>query len=539
MSLNKKMGKGVTSIILSVILVVSMMVMAVVPASAEVNDAVREDANGVFVITSTIHATGKLGDVKFENEPVGFYQGSSFMINTNTVLTCAHCVDPERIKDEMADIGLKVNDIVYEIILNKDVTVTCALKKFSAADDYAILTLNEPIAGKSILKLGDSDAAVPTQSVFVLGFPALVTEFQQLMDVSNQSFDKDDVTFTEGEIQKLTSINNTDVIQHGCLTSKGVSGGPLVDANGNVLGVHKWKYDKKTYDQYGNLVNDDNDDNTTLQYATAINEVKKVLDSLMIEYTDADAPAPVPTEDEEAKETTEEVEESTEVAESVVAPVTEPTTAPADDESASTKNIIIIAIIALAVILIAVVVVIIIVSTKKKKNGPKNGPQGGPVMPPTTPQAPKTPQRPNTPYAQPYSRPQMPPQGAAPTMPSNDGVGETSVLNEGAGETTVLGGNQATGFALLRKANNERININKPEFTIGKERRRVDYCIENNNSVSRTHAKIRVRSGNCYIADLGSTNCTFVNGSKIAPNQEVALNKGDKIKISDEEFEVI
>lgn len=142
------------------------------------------------------------------------------------------------------------------------------------------------------------------------------------------------------------------------------------------------------------------------------------------------------------------------------------------------------------------------------------------------------------PVQPPYNRPPTP-VGSAPTMPTNDGAGETSVLNDGAGETTVLGGNQATGFALVRKSNNERITINKPEFTIGKERRRVDYCIANNNSVSRVHAKLKVRGGVCYISDLGSTNCTFVNGVKLSPNQEIALKKGDKVKISDEEFEII
>ena len=90
---------------------------------------------------------------------------------------------------------------------------------------------------------------------------------------------------------------------------------------------------------------------------------------------------------------------------------------------------------------------------------------------------------------------------------------------------------------MIRKRNNEKITINKPEFLIGKERRRVDYCISDNNSVSRAHAKIKVRAGRCYIADLGSTNCTFVNGVKLSPNQEVILSKGDVIKISDEEFE--
>ena len=92
---------------------------------------------------------------------------------------------------------------------------------------------------------------------------------------------------------------------------------------------------------------------------------------------------------------------------------------------------------------------------------------------------------------------------------------------------------------MIRKRNNEKISINKPEFIIGKERRRVDYCISDNNSISRAHAKIKVRAGRCYISDLGSTNCTYVNGVKLSPNQEVILSKGDKIKISDEEFEFL
>lgn len=36
---------------------------------------------------------------------------------------------------------------------------------------------------------------------------------------------------------------------------------------------------------------------------------------------------------------------------------------------------------------------------------------------------------------------------------------------------------------------------------------------------------------------MRSTNGTFVNGSRVSPNQEVALKSGDVIRISDEEFE--
>lgn len=118
------------------------------------------------------------------------------------------------------------------------------------------------------------------------------------------------------------------------------------------------------------------------------------------------------------------------------------------------------------------------------------------------------------------------------------GAGETSVLGGGAGETSVLGGGAMQPTAtLIRKKNGETANITKPLFIIGKERQKVDFCIPDNNSVSRNHANIVCKGGIYYIVDKNSTNYTFVNGNKINPNQEVKLNSGDKIKLADEEFE--
>ena len=36
--------------------------------------------------------------------------------------------------------------------------------------------------------------------------------------------------------------------------------------------------------------------------------------------------------------------------------------------------------------------------------------------------------------------------------------------------------------------------------------------------------------------DMNATNGTFVNGSRISPNQEIRLSSGDRIKLADEEF---
>ena len=91
--------------------------------------------------------------------------------------------------------------------------------------------------------------------------------------------------------------------------------------------------------------------------------------------------------------------------------------------------------------------------------------------------------------------------------------------------------------ALTRVKNGEHINISRQEFKIGKERARVDYCIPDNNSISRHHASIINKGGMFYLVDMKSTNHTFVNGNEVIPEQGIKLNSGDRFKLADEEFE--
>ena len=175
---------------------------------------------------------------------------------------------------------------------------------------------------------------------------------------------------------------------------------------------------------------------------------------------------------------------------------------------------------------VAVIIVVVVVLSKKNNKKPI-GPQ---VLP-----------------SQPGNQiPPIPPVGQAPVPPAfgntmsmmDTGAGETSVLGGGAGETSVLGGGAMQPMAtLIRKKNGETATITKPLFIIGKERQKVDFCVPDNNSVSRNHANIVCKGGVYYVVDKNSTNYTFVNGNKLNPNQEVKLNSGDKIKLADEEFE--
>lgn len=136
--------------------------------------------------------------------------------------------------------------------------------------------------------------------------------------------------------------------------------------------------------------------------------------------------------------------------------------------------------------------------------------------------------------------PSVPPQ-ILENMTKAGNFGETTVLGVGseAGETTVLGASHAQIIKpyLLRIKNNERIELNKPVFRIGKERSYVDYFVSDNTAVSRSHANIINKDNEFYIVDTNSTNHTYVNGSMIQSNVETKIEHGTKIRLANEDFE--
>lgn len=510
-----KKTKRLISLLIAAVMVACMVCAAVVPAGASEDD-VRATADGIM------HFGFFFNDVYMGS-------GSCFLINEDTIITANHCTGLSKLQydylnetkgwtrkeiDSGFSDGSKDKGFTYKVTLARDFTIDAKLVNSSENMDFAILKLSQPIKNRTCLALRDSTTVQAAETAYAVGFPSA----KDSSTITYQYFNQKDIAFESGTINRKQytetftladtgGVFSGDVLMLSAGTiSAGNSGGPMVDTNGNVIGICC-----ATNTSSGTC------------YASAISQVIEILDALGIYYKPASDETAPTTSDETTVTATEQPASSSEA---------QATEAPAKTDEGGLSMGLLIGIIAGAIVLIAAVIVIIVVLSKKKNNNNNGGGSTPPSAPVQRAQAPA----PAPQAQQPYNRPPTPPQ-SIPTPPVSDGAGETSVLSDGAGETTVLGGSGATGFTLVRKSNNETININKPEFIIGKERRRVDYCISDNNSVSRTHAKIRVRSGKCYITDLGSTNCTFVNGVKLSPNQEVALVPGDKIKISDVEFE--
>ena len=115
----------------------------------------------------------------------------------------------------------------------------------------------------------------------------------------------------------------------------------------------------------------------------------------------------------------------------------------------------------------------------------------------------------------------------------------TTVLGADPGGTTVLGSEELYTPSypyLIREKTNEKISVNKPSFRIGSERKYVDYWVNDNSTVSRSHADIITREKRYFIIDLNSTNKTYVDGRAIAAHKEVELFSGTKVRLSNEDF---
>ena len=502
-----KLSKRVLSVLLAMLLLAFTAVAALPSASAvETSEGVKKCMDSVLQIRMK-YQPDKSDDIIVSS-------GSCFVVNPSTVLTCAHIFEGNDIieyakktygRNHVFD--REKNGKKIDVLVNGGAPVPATIKKIMVDQDYAILKLDEPIKRPSVT-FGASSESEITDHISTLGFPTLTGALQDSKTYSN-----DQMSVSTSTITSKTTTDGIKYFMHDAIIANGASGGPLVNDQGLVIGINL--YQDKSNDSASNYFR-----------AIETDQILAVFQDLGYEYTqDSNGGG----DDKEA--TTAVSEDSTEA--TTIAPTTakpEPATDKNDTNDNNggeidiTKLIIIIAIAVVIVVIIVVILIIVLGGKKKNKGG--NGPAGPGGGYPAASQRPQPPVPPYTP---------APP---VPTAPNNDGAGETSALNDGAGETSVLGG-QAAGFKMVRRRNNETININRSEFTIGKERRRVNYCISDNNSVSRTHAKIRVRAGRCYISDLGSTNCTYVNGTKLTPNQEVILSAGDKIKISDEEFEFI
>lgn len=544
----------------SVLLAVCLMVLMAVPVWADDAEIVNGMRSGVLQVN--LNWIDQSGTRHF------IQGGSGFLINDQTLLTNQHVVamsDDTKVKASEAYGVDFVNDtkldVRVQVVVQRDVMIDATVLQSSAEMDVAIIELSEPIYDRVSLTLGDSSTVQESTTIYALGFP-LLSELAQ--DV--RYYTSSDVSVTSSIVSKKMTRNSTPFIQHGAKISDGNSGGPLVKVEngvGKVVGINSSRINIEEGYYYAMEINDikqllsslgvtynenetsggttgntettgdaettgdtgNTDINTTepvaepldtagLQAAIATAEAKELEDK----YTD-ESMDNLKEKLDNAYEVVDDTETSQELIDKAESDLKDAVADLEEKGGAGMMLWIIIGVVVFAVIIL--VVVLIISSSKKSKKAEQERER---IMRQRAEEQKR---------AASVQRTVPGHVGAAPA----EGAGETSVLGEGRGETTVLGASAQSSAYMIRKKNNERVVISGPSFTVGKERSRVNYCISDNTSISRCHARITRKGAQYFVADMNSTNFTFVNGIKVMPGQEVQLNDRDVVRFADEDFE--
>lgn len=522
--------------------------------------------------------------------------GSGFLISDSSegaqyVITCDHVVDiPAETQAQMAQyLGVDRLNIKIEIVITRDITQNVTVTQASVEADFAILKLDQPIYERNPLVI-NSDGPNITEDVYAMGYPDAIQTLQDFVYYSEE-----DVVVTKGSVSNVNVTNGgVPYVQHSAVITAGNSGGPLLDSDGYVVGLNTFAYNAESGTYYYSLrieevtkaldalgisyqskngnssqpATDDTESPTDEQVEPGdvedtttepVEPVAPLADKSQLISTISTAQSYIAEDytDESYQNLQQAMDEAIAVNSNTSATQAEVDSAVSNLQSAidnleeAKGNTMLIIIIAAAVLVVIIVVVIILVLSSKKKKSRQVSSPGRPQTPSGYGGSPVAPINPSAPPQAPRIPPVMPPQApVAPPQPpvapavtpynqntvAGEGAGETSVLGYGQGETTVLSATNQRHATLTRVKTNEKVDIVKQLFTVGKERNKVDYCITNNNSVSRVHATIVYKSGSYYIIDNNSTNYTFVNGQMIPAKQEVAISDGDRIKLAEEEF---
>lgn len=368
------------------------------------------------------------------------------------------------------------------VILSNSETFRFEVKKFSPSipeggKDIAVLKIERENC--PVIMLGDSSNLILQQPVFIIGFPAVVDPNRfPLLGKENTLRS----SITRGSISALkTDYKGMSVIQHDAATSPGNSGGPAVDIKGRVIGVHS--YAATEYDGFKFCVPINSAKEFILETGIEVNKLSEftiVFNKLMDAVWEGewfDAQTHVSTALAYMK--------NEPVLEKIQQDVLRKISEMGFFEKIWRQNKIIVIIALVLIVLILVVLKIAFTPASSDREAVAHA-----AKPAPQPAADKT------------------------RLDEADG---TVLESDIAGSLTVL----------IKGEEKGNYNITSNGIIIGRDPNAVDVYIADP-IVSKTHLKILPRGGQFFIADLGSTNGTFVNGEKI---KETLVNPEDMVQL--------
>lgn len=209
--------------------VVSAVVIAVsVPVTAHA-DALQDAQNSVVFITRDI-SVEEAGEEGWQEYGSGFAIGN---LNepVEFIVTNAHVITDDSGNYNTADLTVWFSVTANDFMIPE----VYAIDK---GRDIAVLRLPEKTDKRSAVPL-NTEIVPNGETVYAIGYPDYGNNLQDYKTMSTK-----DITLTKGIISKQfrheENQRGYEVYQHDAALSAGNSGGPLVNSNGEVIGINTW-----------------------------------------------------------------------------------------------------------------------------------------------------------------------------------------------------------------------------------------------------------------------------------------------------------
>ncbi len=225
---------------------------------------VAEAYNKVKPAVVTITASGKVSYSRFYSQDVEGI-GSGFIINEDgNVLTNYHVIE----------LAFTANGGTNKVTVSMSdgQEVEADIVNYDKDRDIAMLKLAEGTKVPGVAELGDSDALYVGQEVIAIGTP-LGTNFAQtctkgIVSGVNRSLDES----TDGSAVQSESESSYEYIQTDTAINSGNSGGPLINSEGQVIGINTAKLSNSTSSSNASIEG--------MGFAIPINDAKDRIESL-------------------------------------------------------------------------------------------------------------------------------------------------------------------------------------------------------------------------------------------------------------------